>query len=140
MHMNIDQADNSSNAPETVHASPRLILDLKALSELTNYETPPMRLLQGINISQALYWFGNASKGGFGLSFSTHKGSQYHIGVWGHSLSQNSSNWHELRNLVDSLEDEGKAGHLKGIEVFLFTNSKVCKKKLQKIINRLSFI
>eukprot|EP00957_Ditylum_brightwellii_P004969 378351-Ditylum_brightwellii.AAC.1 len=86
-----------------------------------------MRLLRGINISQALYGFGDASKAGFGSSFSTHKGLQYCIGVWGHSLSQNSSNWCELRNLVDSLEDYGKAGHLKGTKLFLFTDSEVCE-------------
>eukprot|EP00957_Ditylum_brightwellii_P097494 7425460-Ditylum_brightwellii.AAC.1 len=41
--MKIDQADDSSNAMTTVHASPRLASALKALSELTNYENLPMR-------------------------------------------------------------------------------------------------
>eukprot|EP00957_Ditylum_brightwellii_P111415 8497646-Ditylum_brightwellii.AAC.1 len=73
LYMNTDQADDESNARETVHDSPRLVSDLKALVELTEYANPPMMLLQGININQAL----------------THKGLQYRIGVLGHSLSQN---------------------------------------------------
>eukprot|EP00957_Ditylum_brightwellii_P137466 10480780-Ditylum_brightwellii.AAC.1 len=91
-YMSIDQADDASNVPVTVHGSTRLVSDLKALAELMNYDNPAMRLLCGINISQALYGFGDVSKGGFGSSFSTHKGLQYRIGVWGHSISQNSSN------------------------------------------------
>eukprot|EP00957_Ditylum_brightwellii_P176464 13438361-Ditylum_brightwellii.AAC.1 len=42
IHINIDQADKSSNGPETVHATPRLVSDLEALSELTNYENLPV--------------------------------------------------------------------------------------------------
>eukprot|EP00957_Ditylum_brightwellii_P185070 14093679-Ditylum_brightwellii.AAC.1 len=45
---------------------------------------------------------------------------QYQIGVWGREMEGNSSNLQELRNEVDALEEETKAGKLTEVEAFLF--------------------
>ncbi len=49
----------------------------------------------------------------------------YRFGVWGIEGTDTSSNYRELRNLVDTLETMGWDGDLSGKEVFVFTDNMV---------------
>lgn len=47
----------------------------------------------------------------------------YRYGLWGQDEEDMSSNYRELRNLLECLKSECAAGHLQGHEVFMFTDN-----------------
>jgi hypothetical protein len=51
-----------------------------------------------------LYGFADALGEGFGSTLMTPSGLQYRYGLWGHNLSHQSSNYRELRNMVDLVD------------------------------------
>jgi hypothetical protein len=69
------------------------------------------------------YGFGDASGSGFGSSIAFPDGIAYRIGVWGKDCEDSSSNYRELRNLVETLETEVEAGNLHNSEVFMMTDN-----------------
>jgi hypothetical protein len=112
-----------SDHPAEVQAVPRLRFDLIALTQLFSPVKPTLRLVQGHRIKAATFAFGDASGGGFGSSWQSKKGIAYRFGTWGQDMDAESSNLRELRNLVETLEEMGKRGELKGSEIFLFTDN-----------------
>ncbi len=74
--------------------------------------------------SVALYGFADASGQGFGSTFALPNGDvMYRYGVWGRDADNTSSNYRELRNLVESLEDAYQDTRLQNCEIFLFTDN-----------------
>ena len=43
------------------------------------------------------------------------------FGIWGRDAEGASSNYRELRNMVETVEEEAKQGHLKNSELWIFT-------------------
>ena len=109
--------------PKLVAAVPRLVKDVKALSDLFASSTPAERLVRGNAVSTARFGFGDASGAGFGSSWAVRGTIQYRFGTWGPSMENSSSNLRELKNLVDTLKTMAARGELKGIEMFLFTDN-----------------
>jgi hypothetical protein len=109
--------------PESVAFVPRLERDLRALTELFAPAEPTLRLVRGHAIHCALFGFGDASGGGFGSSWESPDGVNYRFGTWGVDMDGESSNLRELTNLVDTLDEIGSTGSLKGVEIFLFTDN-----------------
>lgn len=78
-----------------------------------------------------MYVFGDASGSGFGSSWinpdshSSDNVLKFRFGVWGEAGKGRSSNYRELRNLIETLEHMGEKGSLKGKEVFVFTDNSV---------------
>ena len=116
-----------SQAPSTVSPVTRLRDDIQALLKLTNSEKPPTRLIRSKRIIHAKYGFGDASGGGFGASIEAKKGLWYRHGIWGADVDGESSNYRELRNLVDSLEKLAALGEVEDSELFLFTDNTVAE-------------
>ena len=92
-------------APARVIAVKRFERDIRSMLSLMENKAPPMRLVRGPKLAYVLYGFGDASGAGFGSSWETKEGTRFRFGVWGKDVSNRSSNYRELRNLVDSLED-----------------------------------
>jgi hypothetical protein len=113
----------SDDAPATLAPVPRLSYDLKALKELFSSEFPTLRLIRGAHINVALFSFGDASGGGFGSSWQVGDSIEFRFGTWDESISNESSNYRELRNLVDTLEEINISKGLSGSEIFLFTDN-----------------
>ena len=109
--------------PNKVNAVPRLSQDLRALTELFKPDKPSLRLIRGNSIQCAFFGFGDASGGGFGSSWDKGEKIAYRFGTWGEDMDNESSNQRELRNLVDTLDEMGLQGALKGKEIFLFTDN-----------------
>ncbi len=66
----------------------------------------------------------DASSTGFGGSFALPDGSIYfRQGIWGHDSDSDSSNFRELQNLVESLEDSIIVGDSQNSEIFVFTDN-----------------
>lgn len=113
-------------APEDGYttAVPRFIEDLQALSRLSNFELPPLRIIRGKVVFSAVYGFVDASGKGFGGTMGD--GEQdvtYRMGIWGRDAEDKSSNYRELRNLVEHVESEATKGNLSNTELFIFTDN-----------------
>jgi len=67
--------------------------------------------------------FGDASGAGFGATITTDSGIRIRFGVWGADENEQSSNYRELQNLVEALEDLWEKGELTGVEIFIFTDN-----------------
>ena len=109
--------------PKFVDAAPRLSGDMEALRFLFSSEKPPLREVRGAVVIEVFYGFGDASKTDFCTNFEIDSIIQYRYGHWCDETSEESSNYRELKNLIDGLEQQIKAGRIVGAEVFLFTDN-----------------
>jgi hypothetical protein len=87
------------------------------------------------------YGFGDASGKQFGTTISQNcncrarlakattssTGVRFWIGLWTPEEEEESSNYKELRNLVDSVKEEAEAGWLRNCDFFLFTNNSMAE-------------
>ena len=124
---------------------PRLGRDVQSLLALTGSVAPPKRRVRMTGQVRVLYGFGDASKQGFGASIEMpDKSIHWRFGQWrlddepylgpdlsrgepawegGSHRKEKSSNYRELRNLVEALEDALDKGLLDGREIFMFTDN-----------------
>jgi hypothetical protein len=124
--------------PTLVFPVARLHGDLSCLLELTASDTPPKRVVRMTSQARVIYGFGDASKQGFGASIELpDKAIFWRFGQWrlreeqvilagGKGMSfveERSSNYRELRNLVETLEEAFRKGLLCNREIFMFTDN-----------------
>ena len=102
---------------------PRFRTDLEALLLLTASPSPVKRIVRRKELVTVVYGFGDASSGGFGSSMGLSEGIHGRFGVWGRDEEDQSSNYRELCNLVDSVEEEAMAGRLNHSELWMFTDN-----------------
>ena len=119
-------------APKTVTATLRLLQDLRVLKKIFEPTTAPLVTLRRWRVAMVVYGFGDASGKGFGLSFDRGQGITYRISVWESDESDESSNWREFTNVVESLEEEARAGHLNDSVVYFFTDNSTVEAALYK--------
>ena len=118
--------------PKVAKPAQRLPWDLEALGSIFGPDSPPEVVVRSLTVYTIKYGFGDASGKGFGSTITTPKGIRYRIGTWESDAEGNSSNWREFENIVETLEEEAKAGHLKGSIVFLFTDNSTCEAAIFK--------
>jgi hypothetical protein len=119
-----------TSAPVDVQVVPRFEEDLEVLQAVFQSPTPSHRLIRGYHVASVRYGFGDASGAGFGSSWVTQQSGMkqsrevhYRFGRWGSESDGESSNFRELRNLVDTLSQMAEQGELSGSEVFVFTDN-----------------
>jgi hypothetical protein len=127
------EASELATPPDKVLPVPRLASDVRCLLELFSEETPAVRCVRGGSYAAVVYGCGDASGSGFGSAFVTSSKDvpslegieeiAYRIGVWGSDVDDASSNFRELRNVVESIEDQVIEGRLKQAELFMFTDN-----------------
>ena len=115
----------NSQAPESGFTTPvpRFKDDLEALLSLTAAESPAVMTVRCKHVITAFYGFGDASSGGFGATVERIGGVVGRFGLWGSDEESESSNYRELLNLVETVEEEARGGHLKNAELWLFTDN-----------------
>lgn len=136
-------------APEKVYPVPRLERDLLSLEALMESDQPAERVIRAKTTLHVVYGFGDASGTGFGSSLTRLKaleswgrlsppsdpgtnGLRYRIGVWGKDTEDASSNYRELRNVVEALEDAEANGDLADAQVFFCTDNSVAEMAIYK--------
>ena len=102
------------DAPAFVEGNRVMKEHVEILSDMFQGDKPVLKLIRGKYISEALYLFGDASGLGFGSSWMKGQDIGYRYGVWGAGSDETSSNYRELRNLVETLERSGMKGELDG--------------------------
>lgn len=127
------KADMSPDQIESVKPVPRLLSDVSALHSLLQENIPPWRFVRGKLVLYARYGFGDASKEGYGASFELEDGKiWYRFGAWGSEEKENSSNFRELTNLVQTMEEKLNDPKFFGCEIFLFTDNSVAEAAFYK--------
>jgi hypothetical protein len=94
--------------PLRVKAADRLNDDIDVILTLTEDEMPPLRSIRARRVGQILYCFGDASDAGFGWIIDLGEEVYYEYGEWSEAISEESSNYRELRNLVNALVKAGE--------------------------------
>jgi hypothetical protein len=113
-----------TQTPQRVTPVTRFAGDLDSLCELFSSAHPPKRLIRTDTYTTCIYGFADASGLGFGSTFALPTGdTRYRYGVWGRDADNTSSNYRELRNMVESLEEAYRDAYLHNCEVFLFTDN-----------------
>ena len=115
--------------PKRVAFIERMGTDLAALELLTASETAPKRRVRPQHVTSLLYAFGDASGKGLGASLRLPDGRmRWRRGVWGRTISdETSSNYKELRNLVEQVEEAENEGELLNCEMWFFTDNLVAE-------------
>ncbi len=101
--------------------------DLEAILELASRGKPALRCVQSKRIITAYYGFGDASLAGFGSTIQCPSGVHGRFGLWGKDKEDKSSNYRELRNLVETVEEETGESYLKNSKLWLFTDNSTAK-------------
>jgi hypothetical protein len=119
-----DPTHYPDTAPLELLPAPRLASDVFCLLQLFADPTPPTRMVRCSHRKTAIYGFVDASSAGFGGSFALPDGSLFfRHGLWGRDADSISSNFPELSNLVDSVEDGVQSGELADTELFILTDN-----------------
>jgi hypothetical protein len=115
--------DEGSNCPKRIKGKPRLLRDMQALLELFSAPSPPKRRIRSKHLIEVYYGFGDASQDGFGFNIQIQDRIRYRFGQWCDEVSEKSSNYRELLNLVVRMEELVEDETLKECEVFIFTDN-----------------
>ncbi len=120
-----EEEDTHTDGPSSglTPVAPRFKSDLEAILHLADGEKPQLRYGRSKHTMTAYYGFGDASSGGFGATIQRPGGLYGRYGLWGKDDEAKSSNYRELRNLVDTVEEEANEGHFNESELWLFTDN-----------------
>lgn len=115
--------NSSTKPPPQVKIALQLHDDIAALNLLFAAKMPPKRCARPSSTTVASYMFGDASGSGFGSSHFIKDRLHYLHGKWGVNLSMESSNYRELSNLVNAINDAEKKHLLLNMKLFVFTDN-----------------
>ncbi len=118
-----DETQHDGPPSGLTKAVPRFRLDLEALLHLAQGEKLIVRCVRNKHTVTAYYGFGDAFSGGFRSTVEQPEGLHGRFSIWGSDSKGQSSNFRELRNLVETVEEEAKEGYLKDGELWIFTNN-----------------
>jgi len=118
------KSDDELGPPDCVMPVPRrLEADIEALEVLSSSEVAPKRIIRNTKVVSVVYGFGDASGKGFGTGVKIQGELFYRFGEWCSEVSEMSSNYRELYNLVIGIKELAAQGKLDGVEIFLFTDN-----------------
>ena len=118
---------DDGEAPVKIEAMTRLKSDLTAFSVLLAKGEPyrvPTRVKKNGWVG---YGMSDASRDGFGAAFYIDGAFFFRYEQWASSISEESSNYRELRDLVEALEKDAREVKLTDCEVFLLTDNLVAE-------------
>ena len=107
----------------TTVLAPRCGSNLATLLHLTDSDTPIYHVVRGKVCITTYYGFVDASSSGFGQFVKRPGGVSARFGLWEQDLESSTSNFRELCNLVEAVEEEAKLGLLRHLELWIFTNN-----------------
>jgi hypothetical protein len=122
----------SDNPPKTVTAVPRLHSDIDALAKFFAGDTPIQVIERPVSGTRCVvFGGGDASGEGFGsLTSPLGMAPLLRRGFW--NCLEESSNWREMRNLLDAVREEARLGRLIGCEVWLATDNSTAEASFHK--------
>ena len=80
-----------------------------------------------------VYGFGDTLGAGFGATIDrSGQGLFCRFGIWGKDTEDGSSNYRELRSLVETVEEEAAERYLEGGELWIFTENSTAESCVYK--------
>ncbi len=134
--LEVDHLFILEDGPKDVEIKPRLKADVEALTMLITGDKPPLRRIRANKVTEVLYGFGDASGSAFGTTLGIDGDVYYEYGQWCSEDSEESSNWRELKNLVDALEGWIQSHELRRSQLFLFTDNSTAESAYWKGTSR----
>jgi len=123
----IEQALNfkydPKSRPTSIIPVPRFYSCLKALETFFEMDTPPVMTERTNQVQLVIYGFVDASKSGFGSSMDYASSIKYRIGTWSSDTDDESSNFREFNNLVETLEFEASKNRLNDSTIIMATDN-----------------
>jgi hypothetical protein len=91
-------------------------------------------MVRSVRFLSVTYGFGDASGKGFGSATQLRNSPEVSIRIraWSWDESEESSNWREFTNVIETLEEEGAYGSLYKTEVYFFTDNSTVEAALYK--------
>ena len=123
---------NNDGAPKLVTPVKRFHSCLNALEKFFSLDEPPKVTERTANVQMAVYGFVDASKSGFGASIDYENGMRYRIGIWGKDQEDESSNYREFANLVETLESEAESNRLNDVHLIIATDNSTVEASIYK--------
>ena len=111
------------NPPKHIEPVPRFWKDFKVLKQFFSLSIPPLVTIRSTKILLVLHGFVDASKSGFGSTICYGLSTKYRIGTWGRDLENESSNWREFANLVETIEEDARLGLLNECIIYMATDN-----------------
>lgn len=118
----------ASSPSEFVEGVPRLSNDVQVMKKLLSPSAPPKVRRRRSKLGKAYYGLGDASGAGFGYAVDIDGTLYDEYGEWKAAISEQSSNYRELRNLKNAVERLAKAKLLEDSELYLFTDNFVAER------------
>jgi len=118
--------------PKRVKPVERFHTCFRALEKFFKNESPPIITHRSSNVQIIAYGFADASKGGFGASIEYQNYSKFRVGVWGKDTEEDSSNFREFCNIVETIEEEEKLGNLRNVTLIMATDNSTVEAALYK--------
>lgn len=122
------QKNSTHSSSEFVKPVPRLQNDVNMLRKLLRAEAPPKVKRRRSKFGKAFYGIGDASGGGFGYAVDVDGRLYDEYGSWNSAISEQSSNYRELRNLKNAVQRLALEGVLSDAELYLFTDNYVAER------------
>ena len=119
----IDYKYDPKFRPKTISVVPRFHKCLLGLKTFFNKDLPPIVTERTSAVQLVVYGFVDASKSGFGSSMDYSGTIKYRIGTWGPDQDNESSNFREFCNLIETLEHEAKLGRLDNSTIIMATDN-----------------
>ena len=123
---------NNISPPTLIKPVPRFIKCLQALVKFFSLKSPPIITDRSTNIQFIAYGFADASGSGFGSSISYENGVRFRAGTWAPDTENESSNYREFRNVVETLEYESEKGNLDNCMLILATDNSTVESSIFK--------
>jgi len=118
----VGSSNPDEEAPTYVTALPRLKNE-PSLWFLFKGNRLPVRNIRCNDSTNFFYGFGDASGTSLGSSFEKNGYVEFEYGQWCTKSSEESSNWRELKNVVEAIKGFVKRHELQGSEIFIFTDN-----------------
>ena len=118
--------------PKHIKPVPRFYSCLRALHNFFSLDVPPVVHVRSKLVHMLAYGFLDASGSGFGRTIQKDNGISYRMGTWAPDDYNESSNWKEFQNLVETLEIESQDGGLRGALVILAVDNSLVESSIYK--------
>ena len=116
------RSKSGENPPARIKAVAFFYICLDVLKSFFETDEPPEVNVRSNRVYTLLFGFHDASGSGLGSSVLGPEGIRRRVGIWASDMDE-SSNFREFENGVQTLEDEAKEGRLDNAMVFLCTDN-----------------
>ena len=122
----------NNSPPKSVQPVPIFFSCVDALELFFSSPDPPEVHVISSNVFLAVYGFLDASGTGFGSILEKEGKATFQMGVRGEDDKDESSNWKEFQNVVETLEEEGALGNLNGSLLILAVDNSTVERCIYK--------